>query len=184
MPSHARQALDVRLRDLDEIIAARDAICPEGAGKPAQKRGSALLRGGTVLLAAAFEGFVEELYELAVSHIYFTMTEDERKSLIDHTSKRLNNANVHKINLLYFNLGIPWIMSTPSIRWQKCSNQTVRSKVNSLIQTRGSVAHGRSSPGVRKDVLHNWRDVITRLADRLDVVVADHIEHRTGHRPW
>jgi hypothetical protein len=184
MASHARQALDVRLRDLDEIVAARDVICPAGAGKPSHQRGSALLRGGTVLLAAAFEGFVEELYELAVDHIYATLTADERKALIDHTSKRLNNADVHKINLLYFNLGIPWIMSSPSIRWQKCSNQTVRNKVNRLIQTRGSIAHGRSSPWVRKAVLRNWRDVITRLADRLDVVVVDYIELRTGLRPW
>lgn len=184
MPSHARQALGIRLQDFDELIAARDAICPAGAGKPARKRGSAVLRGATVLLAAAFEGFVEELYELAVGHVYAAMTARERAALIDHTSRRLNNADVHKVNLLYFNLGVPWIMSNPAIHWQKCSNNTVRTKLNRLIETRGTIAHGRSSPWVRKTFLRNMRDVVTRLADRLDVIVAEHIESRTGHRPW
>jgi hypothetical protein len=66
MPSQALVALKSRLRDVDEILAARDAICPAGAGRPAQRKGAAVLAGGTVLLAAVFEGYVEHLYELSV----------------------------------------------------------------------------------------------------------------------
>lgn len=184
MASEARQALNRRLADFDELLHARNRICPRGAGKPARKRGAAVLRGATVLLAASFEAYVEELYESAVEGIYASLSTEERRLLIAHTSGRLNNADVHKINLLYFNLGIPWIMSDTRIRWQKCSNRSVRAKLNRLIETRGSIAHGRSSPWVRKTVVENWRDVVTRVADRLDSIVGTYVFDRTGTQPW
>ena len=63
MPSEANIKLKTRLLEIDEVISARDSICPAGAGKPAQKKGAAVIRAGTTLLAAVFEAFVEELYE-------------------------------------------------------------------------------------------------------------------------
>lgn len=63
MPSAANLKLKKRLLEIDEVILARDAICPAGAGKPALQKGTAVIKAGTTLLAAVFEAFVEELYE-------------------------------------------------------------------------------------------------------------------------
>ena len=40
MLSQARKELNLRLKDFDEIMTARDAICPANAGRPAKKQGT------------------------------------------------------------------------------------------------------------------------------------------------
>lgn len=70
MPSRPLTDLKTRLKEVDELLAARDAICLAGVGRPTQRRGAAVIAGGTVLLSALFEGFVEELYNLSVDTLY------------------------------------------------------------------------------------------------------------------
>lgn len=182
MPSDANQKLKKRLLEIDEVISARDAICPAGAGKPARQKGAAVIKAGTTLLAAVFEAFVEELYEKSLDLLHPTL-QNEVKELKNHTSKKNNNANNHQVNNLFFYVGIPWIMLSPKIRWQKFSNKKVRDTLDSLSTARNKIAHGMSHSVTKKQLMF-WRDCIARLADRLDAVVADHIEKQTGARPW
>jgi hypothetical protein len=105
MPSKPLSDLQERLKDIDEILSARDAICPTGAGRPAQRKGAAVIAGGTVLLSALFEGFVEELFELTVDQLYASTPAGTRNTLKEHTSRKNNNANVHQVNTLFFYLG-------------------------------------------------------------------------------
>jgi len=135
------------------------------------------------MLSAAFEGYVEDVFDAAVDLIYDHATVAERNTLKNDTSGNLNNASAFKVNRLFFNLGIPWIMNSPSIQWQKFSNDRVCEELNSLIRTRNEIAHGEDTLA-RKPTANKWRGMIERLADRLDVVVADGVEERTGNRPW
>lgn len=182
MPSDANLKLRKRLLEIDEVISARDAICPAGAGKPALKKGAAVIKAGVTLLAAVFEAFVEELYEKSLDLLHPTLIA-EVKELKKHTSEKNNNANNHQVNNLFFYAGIPWIMQSPKVRWQKFSNKKVRDTLGALSSARNKIAHG-GVHAVRKNELVFWRDFIGRLADRLDVVSADHIEKQTGVRPW
>lgn len=182
MPSDANNKLKKRLIEIDEVISARDAICPAGAGKPALRKGGAVLNAGTTLLAAVFEGFVEELYEKSLDLLHPTLTA-EVKELKKHTSEKNNNANNHQVNNLFFYVGIPWIMMSSKIRWKKFSNKTVRETLANLSTARNKIAHGGSHSVTKKQLVF-WRQFIERLAEKLDIVVADHIEKETGVRPW
>lgn len=182
MPSDANVKLKKRLREIDELIAARDAICPAGAGKPTMQQGAAVIKAGATLLAAVFEAFVEELYEKSLDLLHPSRPADV-KELKKYTSEKNNNSNNHQVNNLFFYAGIPWIMQSPKIRWQKFSNKRIRETLQHLATARNSVAHG-GSHSITKKKLVFWRAFIERLADRLDVVVADHIEKQTATRPW
>lgn len=164
MPSQALSTLKVRLHEVDEVVQARDAICPTGAGRPARRRGAAVVRAGTVLLAALFEGYVEDVFDDAVDLLYSSGTDDKRKSLKENTSGKLNNAGPYKVNMLFFNLGIPWIMASNQVRWQGFNNAAVEKALQDLITARNRIAHG-SSFSVRKISLVAWRSQIERLAE-------------------
>ncbi|WP_175773413.1 HEPN domain-containing protein [Paraburkholderia phenazinium] len=182
MSSDANKKLKKRLLEIDEVISARDAICPKGAGKPALQKGAAVIKAGTTLLAAVFEAFVEELYEKSLDLLHPGLPA-EVKDLKKYTSEKNNNANNHQVNNLFFYAGIPWIMQSKKVRWQKFSNKKVQETLGNLSTARNKIAHGRSH-SVTKKQLVLWREFIGRLADRLDVVVADHIEKQKGARPW
>lgn len=183
MASEPLKKFKHRLQEVDEIVAARDAICPAGAGRPARQKGAAVISGGTVLLSALFEGFLEELYELSVDELYQHMPESDRNELKKHTSRRNNNANVHQVNTLFFYLGIPWVMSHRKMRWQNFANSKVQARLRNLSKARNQLAHGGSRI-VRKQTLTAWRDFAEKLAGKLDEIAADRVEVETGRRPW
>ena len=183
MPSRSRQELSTRLTDFDELIEARDAICPDGAGRPAKRRGAAVVRSSVVLLAASFEAYVEEVYESAVDLLFAAAPPADRKKLKDDTSGRLNNATVFKVNRLFFNIGIPWIMHNQRVRWQKFTNQSVRDALDGMVNARNSIAHGEVI-SVRKPTAVRWRGFVERLADRIDSIVGDHVHQQTGIAHW
>lgn len=183
MASSHREELGSRLRDFDELMAARDLVCPDGRGRPQERQGAAIIRASVVLLSAAFEAYVEELYEEAVDLLFAEASARDRKALKEDTSQRLNNASTFKVNRLFFNVGIPWIMQRQRMRWQKFSNESVRTELDRIIRIRNQVAHGES-PTIRKNTAKRWKGVVERLADRLDLIVSDEVEDKTGKRPW
>ncbi|WP_146444155.1 HEPN domain-containing protein [Botrimarina colliarenosi] len=183
MSSQARTDLTRRLKDFDEIMTARDTVCPANAGRPAQKKGAALIRSAVVMLAASFEGYIEEVFDAAVDLIHANETEADRKTLKKDTSGSLNNASVFKVNRLFFNLGLPWIMQHRDVRWQKFTNAKVQETLGKLVTARNSIAHGGSKT-VSKLTAKKWKGCVERLADRIDVIVSDHVQSQTGNRPW
>lgn len=180
MPSSSRDELNVRLKDVAELIHAHTTVTGGGPGKPAQRQGAAITRAGVVLLAACMEAYVEDLYEEAAAMIFHAMTADERKRLFENTSKRLNNADVHKTEMLFFNIGLPWALSTVS--WQKFSNETFKKALNKLVETRNQIAHGKQ-PSVTLPTLRRWRTMVENYSRSLDHVVANHIQQVTGNNP-
>lgn len=183
MPSKPLEDLRARLKEIDEVLSARDAICPTGAGRPAQRKGAAVIAGGTVLLSALFEGFIEELYELAIDKLYSSYPQADRNNLKNHTSEKNNNANVHQVNTLFFYLGIPWVMGHKKVHWKKFANAKVQEKLGKLSKARNELAHGKSH-AVTKPTLKAWRDFVERLAEKLDEIAADYIEKKIDARPW
>ncbi len=183
MSSQARKELTRRLKDFDEIMTARDAICPANAGRPAQKQGAAVVRSAVVMLAAAFEGYIEDVFDAAVDLIYANESKPDRKSLKKDTSGSLNNASVFKVNRLFFNLGIPWIMQHQNVRWQKFTNAKVQETLGKLVTARNSIAHG-GNKAVSKPTAVKWKGCVEKLSDRIDSIVANHVKAQTGCRPW
>lgn len=180
MPSNALNELKVRLADVDELIQAHTIVTGGGKGKPAKRQGAAITRAGVVLLAAAMEAFIEDLFEEAGNLVFAGLTADERKELYKNTSGKLNNADAFKTNMLYFNLGCPRILS--GIRWRKFSNATFIQQLNKFVETRGAIAHGKR-PGVTLPQLRRWKTMVGNYAPRLEIAVAEHVHKMTGAKP-
>jgi hypothetical protein len=183
MASAARGAFTIQLRDFDEIITARDAICSHGADRPAQRRGAAVTRAAVVMLSVSFGSYVDGLYDLAVDQLLSSYSNAHRNSLKNKTSKRWENATVSKLTKRFLNLGIPWIMEDSRIHWQKFSNAPVWNILDEIVNVRNSNAHGTPRM-VGKLAAIKWKDALEELADKLDEIVADHIDQETGIRPW
>ena len=183
MASTALRNLKQRLEEVDEIISARDAICPPGRGRPQARQGAAVLAGGTVLLAAVFEGYVEDLFDASVDLLFADVDLEDRKELKRNTSRRNNNASVQQVNALFFYLGMPWVMQSPYMRWGKFSNAVVRERLDTLSKARNKIVHGVRYR-VQKRSLVAWRRLIERLAEQLDNLTGQHIAERTSLRPW
>lgn len=180
MPSAARTSLQTRLKDVDEIILGHYVLTGGQRGRPARRQGAALTRAGVVLLAAAMEAFVEDLFEESARLMMRGRTQPEFNEFFRNTSERLNVADVHKTNLLYFNLGIHWVLE--GIRWQKFSNRSVQSTLNKLVDSRNRIAHG-SQPPVRLQTLRKWKGFVVRYSEKIEERLANHIEQMIGTRP-
>jgi hypothetical protein len=180
MPSTALTELKTRLADVDELILAHTFVTGGGAGRPARRQGAAITRAGVVLLAAAMEAFVEDLFVESGELIFVAVPPADRQKLYDQTSKKLNNADTLKTNILYFNLGCPWILG--GIKWKKFSNNTFVSSLNKLVENRNQIAHGKR-PNVTLPQLRRWKTMLEGYAPRLESAVATHIEKMTGAKP-
>lgn len=178
MPSNAFQELQERLKDVKELVKAHGALT--GVERGRRHEGAAITRAGVVLLAAATEAYVEELFDESADLIFAVMTQDELSRFKKATSGRLNNADVYKIELLYFNLGCPFVLK--NIKWQKCSNDTFKEELNRLIKARNQIAHGKM-PTLNLSSLRKWKRMIDNFAPRLQDRLRDHVEEMTGARP-
>ncbi len=181
MPSQARLDLELRLTDVDELIEAHGLITGGRVGRPIERKGAAVTRAGIVLLAAAMEAFVEDLYEETAPLVWPGAATAELKVLFDNTSRRLNNADVRKTELLFFNLGLPWALG--DVRWQKFSNVTFKKSLNDLVEKRNQIAHGNKKGTARLAQLKRWKALVKNYSIRLEAIVADHVEDLTGTRP-
>jgi hypothetical protein len=179
--SNSRSELDRRLADVDELILAHASLTGGRVGRPRSRQGAAITRAGIVLLAAAMEAYVEDLFEEAASLLWPGASPAELKALLQDTVGRFNNADVRKTELLYFNLGMPWTLS--GIHWQKFSNATFKSALNQLVETRNQIAHGRAQPRAQLQQLRRWKEMVRQYALRLEAAVVLHIQRTTGTPP-
>lgn len=92
----------------------------------------------------------------------------------------MNNADSAKTNALYSQLGLPWVLE--SIRWQKFSNESFIDSLDGLVSMRNKIAHGRAPKRALLAEVKAWRRMTEKYAERLEHVVADHIESMTGNK--
>ena len=180
MASTARQTLERSLLDVSEIIDGHGALTGGGRGRPAKRQGQAITRSGVVLLCAAMEQYLENLFKKAAPLIYPTATNDELKRLFSETADKLNHPSIHAVTVMYFSIGMNHPFS--NIRWQKMANPVFQRTYNKFLETGGQIAHGRQPTG-RLRTLRSWKTMVELSASRLEQLVANHIEERTGNRP-
>ena len=115
MSSRALEDLQRRLRDVEELMSAREKVVGTSRGR--KWTGGAIVRAGVVMLCAAAEAFVKDLFDEAAGLI-FNMQDEEFKEFRRHTNKRFANIQPFYIDMLYFNLGLPFVLK--DIKWQNC----------------------------------------------------------------
>jgi hypothetical protein len=158
----ARQTLELALADIEELIAAHEALTGGGVGAPQNKGGQAISRAAIVILISHIENYVEEAFKEAAVKWYEVAEASELKFLFSQTVDKLNHPSLENINLLFYNLGIMDI--TKSIRWKKTSNASFVLRYRSLLELRGRVAHGRR-PSIRLSVVRKGLRLARQFAD-------------------
>jgi len=181
MASSARKALRAALADVDALIADHAIVTGGGRGKPAGGRGRELTRAAVVLLAGAVEGFVEDLFNATVDLIHAHRPAAQLKKFKKETSGRLNNADSAKTNALFAQVGLPWVLE--GVRWQKFSNDSFIEWLDSLVTMRNKIAHGRAPKRALLVEVKAWRKMTEKYADRLERILAAHIQSVTGSKP-
>lgn len=180
MASVALSELQTRLQDVDEVIAAHVALTGGGRGRPIARRGAALTRAGVVLLAAATEGFVEDLFKEAAALLWPTRPPAQMNAYLAATAGRFANANAEATEILLSSLGLPWALDT--ISWRRFTNSSFRSSLNRLIQSRNEIAHGQR-PTLQLRQLRAWRNMVGQYGPQLEGCIAAHITVATGQAP-
>jgi len=164
----ARQGLEAALGDVEELVQAHVALTGGGVGAPAQRQGQAISRAAIVILVAAIEVFVEELFEETALKFYEVNDRADLKFLFSNTTDKLNHPSVEKIDLLFYNIGIMNVLD--EVRWKKTSNDSFKKRFRALLELRGRIAHGRR-PSVRLSVVRRGLAFARRFADCLQSTV-------------
>ena len=180
MPSNARSKLAKSLLDVDELINAHPALTGGGAGRPAGRQGEALCRAGIVMSVACTEAFFEDLFEEAAPLLFASASTTDLKFLFEGTTKKLNHPAIHKLRLLYWNLGVIDVFS--GVSWQKSDNAKLIKSYNLLLDLRGRIAHGRQ-PKVKLSLLKYYRGFIEKLGEKIEKKVVNHIQSATNKPP-
>jgi len=207
MSSQSLAKLQVRLRDIDQLLDAHSAltkfkkaeaaaknstglsrvasvvnalVSSPGKGRPAEV--DAINRAAFVLLCAHFQGFVEDLHqELGEKLLMGRVDKDTVKKIITLAKQRNTNPHPDVIEKMFGGLGVFEVMA--DIKWQKCSNKAVRTRLTGYIETRNKIAHG-SKEKVTKQKVQQFKAFVENLAEKLDISVRECSIRFTGKDPW
>jgi hypothetical protein len=171
--SNALTGLTVRLRDVDQLMAAHTTVGGLEPGRRYDVEG--LNRAAILMLCAHFEGYVEDVMREALSGL---------SPNIDATPLLANFHNPwpDRIDELFAFIG----MSHPcrAISWQRASNAAVRDNLGNLVRTRNRIAHGTTGVAVRKADVTRYRGYVEGFATRFDRLVRTRVRELTGTHPW
>lgn len=206
MPSKSLANLTERLKDIDQLLNAHSAITKfnnaqnaanqaggqlaqvavvfnalvtkPGKGKP--KEVDAINRAAYVLLAAHFQGFVDEIHA-EIGKIVLAGKAADPDAVIKLVKPPRSNPHVNIINQMFSGLGVYEIMD--SISWQKCDNKTVKNRLTHCLETRNKIAHGKKEP-ITKSKVVQLKQFVELLAQKLDAEIIAKTKPILGKAPW
>lgn len=173
VPSLAFGNLGSRLEDVDQLMAAHAEMGGAERGRRFNVEG--LNRAAIVMLCAHFEGYLEEVLSEAVQAL-------DSKLDAGVLTARFNQPTPKNVDNLFAFLG----MNKPSqgVSWRKAGNDTVRSNLNSLVETRNKIAHGTTGLTVHKADVTRYRKYVVGFCERFDALVRHQVHALTGRYPW
>lgn len=154
-------------------MAAHQAVGGPNRGRRFEVVG--LNRAAVVMLAAHFEGYLEDVFREAFLALPGGLDPA-------HVVSRFSNPSPTNINKLFSVIGMT--KPTTSVRWQGASNESVLRNLNGLVETRHRIAHGVLGVPVYKQEVERYRRYVEGFSRRFDGLVGDRIEQATGARPW
>lgn len=130
---------------VDELISVRQDQHGGGRGAPpivdGHRVGTSVNRSCVVMLSALLQGFVEDVF-IAISQEKFSkMKSDQDIQRYRTTLRNWGNPNPDNINSLFLRLFIDDVLS--GLSWQKCDNDSLKSRLREINQIRNDIAHGK-----------------------------------------
>jgi RiboL-PSP-HEPN len=206
MSSKALENLQIRLKDIDQLLNAHAAITKfkkaeqaannaggqlaqiaqvinalvtdPGPGKP--KEVDAINRAAFVLSMAHFQGFVDELHSELGNMILKGKAADPA-AVIKLVKPPRSNPHTNVINQMFSGIGVYELMD--SISWQKCDNESVKSRLKGYLETRNKIAHG-SKEAITKGKVTQLKQFIELLAAKLDEKSSVKATPLLNKKPW
>ena len=206
MPSQARDNLNNRLGDVDQLLNAHTAITKfknaeaaaqrltgdlsqaanvfnalitdPGRGKP--KEVDALNRAAYVLLTSHLQGFVDDLHK-EVGLLIVGNNAAKPEDVVKMLGNSRANPHVGVINKMFAALGLYDVMD--QLSWRNCNNKSMKKRLTTALETRNKIAHG-AREGVTKANVKQLKDFVVLLADALDDVVRQKTNPIIGRYPW
>lgn len=205
MASRSLATLQTRLKDIDQLLDAHSALTKfkkaesaakasaglgqvaavvnalvqaPGKGKPAEV--DAINRAAFVLLCAHFQGFVEDLHK-ELAHQLLSGRVTNVDGIVKLARQRNSNPHPEVIEKMFGGLGVFEVMV--NIKWQKCSNRSVKARLTAYIEIRNKIAHG-SKEKVTKQKVQQFKRFVVKLAAELDRAVSEAARKFTAATPW
>lgn len=153
------------------LLEAHAKVRTSGVANVVETR-RALLECAVVLMFAQLEACMEDLFEEAARSRYSTLSDSDLKELFNATTGRFNGPTAARINALFFNLGIPRIMS--QVSWTGWSVARVERELAELNRARHAVAHGRRSrkdPRVNRTAVGRWEVLVQGIVHEVERVL-------------
>ncbi len=173
MPSQALAALTDRLRDVDQLMNAHEAVGGPARGRRYEVEG--INRAAVLMLSAHFEGYLEDVMAEALAGVNPSLA----ASVVTGS---FHNPWPDRIDELFAFVGMK--KPSKSISWQKAGNSAVRTNLNDLVRTRNKIAHGTTGVVVYKSDITRFRRYVEGFAKRFDTKLRTQIRSITGTNPW
>jgi hypothetical protein len=175
----ARRSAESSGGDIAKLSVVIDRLVTEpGAGRRTEVE--ALNRAAIVLLCAHLQGYLEEVYGECAQALLDTRVQDVG-ALVRQGTSTFGNPHADRIDSLFASIGLPDIMD--GISWQRCANQTVRSRLTDYIRLRNTIAHG-TLVTVHKAKVTSFKRFVEVFAERFDHHVAREVASVIGTSPW
>jgi len=159
------------MKDIEELLEAHRQV---GKGRRWARGTAAINRAAILLLTSHLEGFVEDLFGEPFEKLF--PGRNPNRFL-----KQFNTPTCRNINDLYEFLGLSEV--TGQIRFTPVSTKKVLDAIDSLVDLRHRIVHGKLTRSYIADV-KSWRGYLTGIARKLDVIVAAHLTRVLGKAPW
>lgn len=210
--SNARIVYDTLRRDVKTLLALHPRVHSPGPGRPRGDTGP-LLRSTVVLIHTAWENYFEQVVVEAATAAHLAIGQDHdrlpkgtRQALgnrkdpwslagdrwkaaatefVDGKVAALNTPNASNVESIADDcLGLPRFLEGCS--WQGKSADAVRADLDALVhEVRGEIVHkGRTASPLYLVGVKSWDGFVSKLVDKTDGVIADHIDAEFGVRPW
>ena len=159
----------LNLKPLDELISVR--VAQHGGAKGAPKKQAGVRQGAAVnqscitMMSALLQGYVEEVFFYASSRLFKTLHGDDVIKRYKDTYYRWGNPNPDNMKRLFRRLGIDNVFD--GLSWQKCSTDTITTKLDEINWARNRIAHGQKMDSeVTLAQVRNLRDFVEQFGKR------------------
>lgn len=165
------------LAHIDQLTEARKKLVDKPRGRPPLQNGEtlglAVQRSAIVLMSAVLQSFVEDVFLETSKTALAPVNRLTSTAQYEKSYNRNGNPNPDNIERLFLRLGIENVLD--GLSWRKCTNETVRRKLNTLNQLRNGIAHGRTNLTIdgqayvlRQVAVSNYRNFLEQFGARFE----------------
>lgn len=137
--------VELNLTHVDELISVRQVLHGGNRGAPRRvedgsREGASINRSCIVMLSALLQAYMQDVFKICARRALPSLRVDAVWDAFWKEMKGWGNPSAENVKRLFLKIGVDDVFA--DLRWRKCNNSTVRSRLNQLNHVRNSIAHG------------------------------------------